>query len=119
MNEKLLFSAFLLAGVHLVAKRPNMVFILADDLGIGDVKCYGGKRCKIDTPNIDKLAREGIRFTDELDEALRVWIHRHYRNKLSPKDLSEPALYYESKTALAELESILGFEEGLLAGEPA
>ena len=62
--NKLPFSVLLLVAVHLVAKRPNMVFILADDLGIGDVKCYGGKRCKIDTPNIDKLAREGIRFTD-------------------------------------------------------
>ncbi|MFP6901704.1 MAG: sulfatase-like hydrolase/transferase, partial [Opitutales bacterium] len=51
------FSAF-------AAKRPNLVFILADDLGIGDVKCYGGERCKIDTPNIDQLAVAGIRFTD-------------------------------------------------------
>jgi len=45
-------------------QRPNMVFILANDLGIGDVKCYGGERCKVDTPNIDKLAATGIRFTD-------------------------------------------------------
>jgi len=46
------------------APRPNIVFILADDLGIGDVKCYGRKRCQIDTPNIDALARGGLRFTD-------------------------------------------------------
>ena len=44
--------------------RPNVVFILADDLGIGDVECYGGERCQIDTPNIDALARGGLRFTD-------------------------------------------------------
>jgi arylsulfatase A-like enzyme len=43
---------------------PNVVFILADDLGIGDVNCYGGKRCMIDTPNIDALAKGGLRFTD-------------------------------------------------------
>ena len=44
--------------------RPNIVFILADDLGMGDTKCYGGKLCKIDTPNIDVLAKGGMRFTD-------------------------------------------------------
>ena len=43
-------------------RRPNIVFILADDLGYGDVGCYGQKRIK--TPNIDRLAREGMRFTD-------------------------------------------------------
>jgi arylsulfatase A-like enzyme len=45
-------------------RPPNIIFILADDLGIGDVECYGGKRCQIDTPNIDALARNGLRFSD-------------------------------------------------------
>jgi arylsulfatase A len=44
--------------------RPNIVFVLADDLGIGDTHCYGGDRCLIETPNIDALAAEGMRFTD-------------------------------------------------------
>ena len=44
------------------AARPNIVFILADDLGYGDLGCYG--QTKIRTPNIDRLAREGMRFTD-------------------------------------------------------
>ena len=44
--------------------RPNIVFILADDLGIGDTKVYGGDRCLIDTPHIDKLAAGGLQFTD-------------------------------------------------------
>lgn len=44
--------------------KPNIVFILADDLGIGDTKCYGGESCRIDTPNIDALAAGGLRFTD-------------------------------------------------------
>ena len=45
-------------------RKPNIIFILADDLGIGDVECYGGDRCLIETPNIDALARDGLRFTD-------------------------------------------------------
>jgi arylsulfatase A-like enzyme len=41
---------------------PNIIFILADDLGYGDLSCYGST--KISTPNIDKIASQGIRFTD-------------------------------------------------------
>lgn len=44
------------------ADRPNIVLIYADDLGYGDVGCYGAT--KVLTPNIDRLAREGLRFTD-------------------------------------------------------
>jgi arylsulfatase A-like enzyme len=43
------------------ARRPNIVFIMADDLGYGDLGCYGQK--KIRTPNIDRLAAEGLKFT--------------------------------------------------------
>jgi len=42
--------------------RPNVVFIMADDLGYGDLGCYGAP--DIRTPNIDRLAREGVRMTD-------------------------------------------------------
>jgi arylsulfatase A-like enzyme len=44
------------------ADRPNVVLIYADDLGYGDVGCYGATEVK--TPNLDRLAREGLRFTD-------------------------------------------------------
>lgn len=43
--------------------HPNIVFILADDLGYGDVGCYNSES-KVPTPNIDRLAAEGMRFTD-------------------------------------------------------
>ncbi len=43
------------------AERPNVVFVLSDDLGPGDLGCYGGKLAP--TPRIDRLAKEGIRFT--------------------------------------------------------
>jgi arylsulfatase A-like enzyme len=43
------------------SSKPNIIFILADDLGIGDVGCYGQKR--IQTPNIDRIAADGVRFT--------------------------------------------------------
>lgn len=46
------------------AEKPNVVFILADDLGIGDVECFGGEKCQIPTPNFDRIAQEGMKFTD-------------------------------------------------------
>ena len=51
----------LLSGAPPAAKKPNIMFILADDLGIGGVSCYGADHFK--TPNIDQLARGGMRFT--------------------------------------------------------
>ena len=43
-------------------RKPNIIFIYADDLGIGDVGCYGADKYK--TPHIDELARGGIRYTN-------------------------------------------------------
>lgn len=53
-------SALLSAGAA-EEKRPNIVFILADDLGYTDLGCYGSKY--YETPNIDRLAAQGMRFT--------------------------------------------------------
>jgi arylsulfatase A-like enzyme len=46
------------------ASQPNIVYILADDLGYGDVQCLNPRRGKIPTPNIDRLASQGMTFTD-------------------------------------------------------
>lgn len=48
-------------ALHAEADKPNILFILVDDLGWGDLGCYGNKRIK--TPSLDKLAREGTIFT--------------------------------------------------------
>jgi len=66
MNLRALFAALLLltAGPWSPGAepaRPNIVFILADDLGYGDVGCFGQKQ--IQTPHLDRLAAEGVRFT--------------------------------------------------------
>src|SRR5688500_8606299 len=45
-------------------RKPNILIILADDLGYGDVRCYNPTRGKIATPNLDALAAAGMRFTD-------------------------------------------------------
>jgi arylsulfatase A len=67
MIEKITrFAALMLAPLAVLTAAehptPNIVLILADDLGYGDVGCYGATKVK--TPNIDRLASEGRRFTD-------------------------------------------------------
>lgn len=55
----LVLSACLVLGAE---RKPNILFILLDDMGWDEPGCYGG-RTKLETPNIDRLAREGMRFT--------------------------------------------------------
>ncbi len=56
-----------LPRIAAAANQPNIVFILTDDMGYSDPGCYGGKFAP--TPNIDRLAKEGIRFTHFYDDA--------------------------------------------------
>jgi arylsulfatase A-like enzyme len=57
-----LLSLLATASVLALPPRPNLVFILVDDMGYGDLGCMGAT--DIRTPHIDRLAREGVRFTD-------------------------------------------------------
>jgi len=59
---RFVFILFALCPSLFAAETPNIVLILADDLGYGDLGCYGATKVK--TPNIDQLASEGRRFTD-------------------------------------------------------
>jgi arylsulfatase A len=68
LSQALLVALFVWAGIFpactsVPENRPNIVYILADDLGYGDVSCLN-PQSKIATPNLDRLAREGLTFTD-------------------------------------------------------
>jgi arylsulfatase A-like enzyme len=103
------------------ADKPNVVYILADDLGYGDPACYN-PQSKIPTPNIDRLAKEGVRFTDAhspsavctptryaLLTGRYAWRTRLQRGVLGPfsqpliaeKQLTVPAMLHEQGYATA------------------
>ena len=62
MNRRQFLSTLAAAPLAAADTKPNIVLLFADDLGIADLGCYGGK--EIPTPNIDSIARNGVRFTD-------------------------------------------------------
>ncbi|MBI5085510.1 MAG: arylsulfatase, partial [Acidobacteria bacterium] len=63
MLRRTFMGALSCAAVRAAAAPPNIVYILADDLGWGDLGCYNAES-KIPTPNLDRLAGQGMRFTD-------------------------------------------------------
>ncbi len=64
VSHALIFLLFFILhpSSFILGAPPNIVFIMADDLGYGDLGCYGNKR--VNTPHIDALAKQGLRFTD-------------------------------------------------------
>src|SRR5689334_20525291 len=72
-----ILGLFLIASIHAAepartATLPNILILLADDMGFSDAGCYGGE---IATPNLDRLAANGVRFTQFYNTA-RCWPSR-------------------------------------------
>lgn len=107
------------------AERPNVIFILADDLGYGDLGCYGQQT--IETPNLDRMATEGMIFTDHYAGSTvcapsrcclmtglhtgHAWVRGNARIPLRPEDVT-----------VAELMKQAGYTTGIIGkwglGEP-
>jgi arylsulfatase A-like enzyme len=64
MTRAALLASALLLSASSAREKPNVVYVLCDDLGYGDVRCLNPERGKIPTPHIDRLAAEGLAFTD-------------------------------------------------------
>ncbi len=120
----ILLGAFAALGqVATAAPDPNIVVVLTDDLGYGDVHAYN-PRSKIPTPHLDQLAREGVRFTDAHSPsgvcsptryglltgryAWRTWLKRGVLNGSSPP-LIEP-----DRLTLASMLRQLGYETAMV-----
>jgi len=104
-------------------RKPNIIYILADDLGYGDLGCYG--QSMIRTPNIDRLAAEGMRFTDHYAGStvcapsrccLMTGLHTGHAyirgNKSTPPSGQEPIP--DDTVTVAELLKQAGYATGLI-----
>jgi arylsulfatase A len=130
---RLLALVSALAGAPLVASgadstasgasphSPNIIIILADDLGYGDLGCYGAT--KISTPNIDQLAAGGIRFTDAHCTAATCTPSRYsimtgqyaFRNKRAViLDGDAPTLFQPGEVTLPAMLKKAGYATGLV-----
>ena len=88
-----LFASIIFLGLSLSVKaqdKPNVVFIYADDLGYGDLSCYGAT--KIYTPNIDALSQKGLSFTNAHTTSATCTPSRYSLLK-APYEFSVPLKY--------------------------
>jgi len=91
------------------AARPNIVLILADDLGYSDIGCYGGE---IHTPNLDRLARDGMQFTQFYNCAVCVTTRASLITGLHPRRRDRRLLHDEMVT-LADVLRSAGYRTSL------
>jgi len=100
------------------ADRPNIIYILADDLGYGDLSCYGQKRFA--TPNIDRLAAEGMRFTQHYSgsslcaPSRAAFLEGRHIGHCSVRDNEPPHLLDPSRTTLAEALKKAGYATAII-----
>lgn len=118
----LLADGCLQSAQRISGKKPNIIFILADDMGYEDLSCYGAE--KIQTPNVDKLASQGVIFTDAHTEAStctptryglltgryswRTWL------KYSALSTSAPLLIEEGRMTVASLLKSAGYSTAII-----
>ena len=103
------------AGPKAVPRRASIILIVADGLGYGDLSCYG--QTKYQTPNLDKLAAEGIRFTNYFTYGFSSWSHA---SLLTGNNLASPPYpEFERKiaanhTTVTEILKNTGYHTGLI-----
>ncbi|QDT34681.1 arylsulfatase [Thalassoglobus polymorphus] len=116
------FSKFVLccclvfSGINLfAAEQPNIIYIMTDDLGYGDLGCFGQK--EIETPNIDRMAAEGMRFTNHYaghtvcrPSRLVLWLGKHCGNTGLIGNRSR--LLQPEEVTVAELLKAKGYKTG-------
>ncbi|MBN2473210.1 MAG: arylsulfatase [Pirellulales bacterium] len=108
-------SVIVLAGTAVAAERPNVIYIMADDLGYGDLGCYGQKQIR--TPNLDKLADEGMKLTDYYagctvcrPSRLVLWTGRHTGH--TPINSNASYVFKPEDVTVAELLHQAGYATG-------
>ncbi len=91
--------------------RPNIVLIMADDLGFSDLGCYGGE---IDTPNLNRLAEQGMRFTQFYNCAVCRLSRASLITGLHPRRADRGRLLHGNMTTLAEVARTAGYRTSLI-----
>tara|TARA_B110000305_G_C19440485_1_gene641534 strand:- start:105 stop:1730 length:1626 start_codon:yes stop_codon:yes gene_type:complete len=93
------------------AARPNVVIILADDLGFSDLGCYGGE---ISTPNLDRLAGEGMRFTQFYNCGVCRTTRATLLTGVDPRRRNRARLLHPDMVTLAEVLGSSGYRTGIV-----
>jgi len=115
MNRRIVLAALMAAigapaaAAEAAPSRPNIVLILADDLGYSDLGCYGGE---IPTPNLDRLAGEGLRFTQFYNCAVCVTTRASLLTGLYPR-MGPEGLLRRNMVTLAEVLRAAGYRTSL------